>query len=382
MQHSIKMKQTSEHLSAFVSSGNLEQFLSFEPTDMPKWREKNLSPQTVSSIPTTSDMIREIAGYQRTYDKLKKSNNNNFKRQEVQKKLLTQLLCVTQTAEGIGVQNEGKTKQIMQRADTETQYSYGSSQNFSKAETETMNLCRAHYHIIRETQPDTGIDFFAECGGLLETDSLILRTHEILMEDVMKEHQIPGRFSTKQRETEFRGKKKYYPAFEQERFAHKAIETLVDKTNDIFDQIKNKLVSEEEKLKLFFKCTSLFMYCFLTIHPFPDGNGRLARLLASYHLTTISPFDTPIFNVFGVSGEDDFIRALADTSENFLSSKRMITTEDEAVKLAISVLHHKPSDLCAMVIESNWAMWRQLLFALGDDNITPFEWDNQQFFST
>ncbi|XP_053378199.1 uncharacterized protein LOC123528942 [Mercenaria mercenaria] len=422
------------------SSGNLEEFLSFHPTERPVWREATIAGD-INSIPSISEMIKDIVCYVKTYKKLKKTTGKTDRKQ-INKYLLTKFLCNVQKEEDIGVKEEGKTEEIMHILDKEYNIdeaaanrklpdcSAGMSEEKklcvedernespefdtypsleeelgdyhgriscsgdakpSKSELETKNLYKAYKHIVNElNESKTETDMYAvdsnsteaidDCKGVIEVNSLIIYTHRILMQGVMKEDQMPGRFSTNDRKANFKGKEYWYPTFEDEIFANVAVQTLVDKVNDIMDNIKRKDVSEEEKAKLFFKCSSLFLFVFLTLHPFADGNGRLARFLASYNLLTFSPFMTPVYNVFSSSRECDYIQALVDTREGLQIPKK-VTAKDEAINLTISVMRQKPCDLCSMLIESNWTIWRQLLVKLGDTSIKLFEWEvqNQQF---
>ncbi|XP_053391288.1 uncharacterized protein LOC128554084 [Mercenaria mercenaria] len=424
------------------SSGNLEEFLSFEPTERPAWREATITGD-INSIPPISEMIKDIVHYEKTYEKLKKTARKTDRKQII-RSLLTKFLCNVQKEEDIGVKEEGKTEEIMHILDKEfdideaganrklsdssavmseerklcVEDKRNESPEFdtypsleeelgdyhgrlsssgdakpSKTELETKNLYKAYKHITNElNKSKTETDMYAvdknsteaidDCKGVLDLDSLIIHTHRILMQGVMKETQMPGRFSTNDRKANFKGKEYWYPTFEDEIFADVAVQTLVDKVNDIMDNIRYKNVSDEEKYKLYFKCSSLFLFVFLTLHPFADGNGRLARFLASYNLLTFSPFMTPVYNVFSSSRECDYIQSLVDTREGLQISKK-ITAKDEAVKLTISVMRQKPRDLCSMLIESNWTIWRQLLVRLGDRSIKLFEWEvqNQTFLS-
>jgi hypothetical protein len=43
--------------------------------------------------------------------------------------------------------------------------------------------------------------------------------------------------------------------------------------------------------------------------------------------------------------------------------------------MSISAMEQKPSDLCSMLIESNWTVWRQLLVKLGDKTIKLYKWE-------
>ncbi|XP_045165664.2 uncharacterized protein LOC123529401 [Mercenaria mercenaria] len=424
------------------SSGNLEDFLSFHPAERPGWREATIAGD-ISSIPSVSDMIKNIVEYEKTYEKLKKTTGKTDRKQ-ISKYLLTKFLCNVQKEEDIGVKEEGKTEDIMHILDKECNIdeagakrklsdcstdmsqekklcvedekhespefdTYSSLEDElgdchgrisssgdakpSKTVLETKNLYKAYKHIAHElNKSKTETDMYAvdsnsteavdDCKGVIDIDSLIIHTHRILMEGVMKENQMPGRFSTNDRKANFKGQEYWYPKFEEEIFAEEAVQTLIDKVNDIMDDIRYKTVSDEEKYKLYFKCSSLFLFVFLTLHPFADGNGRLARLLASYNLLTFSPFMTLIYNVFSSSRECDYIQALVDTREG-LQIPEKITAKDEARKLTISVMRQKPCDLCSMLIESNWTIWRQLLVGLGDRSVKLFEWEvqNQKFLS-
>ncbi|XP_060590059.1 uncharacterized protein LOC132745226 [Ruditapes philippinarum] len=258
----------------------------------------------------------------------------------------------------------------------------------TKSTKETTNLYLAYKHIKDELKksiddmaeantPNKEIDFFSgkhDSKGFIEVESLIKHTHNILMEDIMHEGTPPGNFSTYPRTAEFNGKTHEYPKFENVAVAEQAIQTLVDKVNEIIESIRQKNISDEERAKMYFKCSSLFLFCFLSLHPFGDGNGRLARLLSSYNLLTFSPFLTPIYNVFSATRKCDYVQALVDARQG-LGEAQHITVKDEAINMSISAMEQKPSDLCSMLIESNWTVWRQLLFKLGDKTIKLYKWE-------
>ena len=56
--------------------------------------------------------------------------------------------------------------------------------------------------------------------------------------------------------------------------------------NDVFDrmlELCNKYENEWQKLTVFERATNLHM-AIINIHPFSDGNGRIARLVMNYEL--------------------------------------------------------------------------------------------------
>ncbi|KAL3856066.1 hypothetical protein ACJMK2_015262 [Sinanodonta woodiana] len=250
----------------------------------------------------------------------------------------------------------------------------------AKEEQETRNLYRGYKHIAKEVHRiQMEEEDISSYLGLMDVDTCILQTHKILMDDIMDDHHTgPGKFSTNERQANFNGVKHVYPQFAADKSAFAAVTMIVDQYNDMIYEIGKILDGDrnkEEQLKLSFKCASLFLFGFLTLHPFGDGNGRLARLLCSYSLLTFSPFLTPIYNVFSSTVEEDYVQALVAAREN-LTISQMINTEDEAKQVADIVLRQKPSDLCALIIESNWSMWRKYLDILGIHKIEPYQWES------
>ncbi|KAK3596358.1 hypothetical protein CHS0354_037077 [Potamilus streckersoni] len=249
----------------------------------------------------------------------------------------------------------------------------------TKEEQETINLYGGYKHIAKEVhQMQMEEEDISNYLGLMDVETCILKTHKILMYSIMDDlHTGPGKFSTKERQASFSGITHVYPHFATEESVYAAVLMLVDKYNEMIyeiSKIPESEENEEEKLQLSFKCASLFLFGFLTLHPFGDGNGRLARLLCSYSLLTFSPFPTPIYNVFNSTVEEDYVQALVVARKD-LKISEMINTEDKAKQVTDTVLSQKPSELCALIIESNWSMWRQYLHTLGIEKIEPYKWE-------
>ena len=434
-----------------------KQFLNFEPTEKPAWR--NRLPENADG-PNISDMIMEIVECRRQFTEMKRNKNlNKESTKDIDFDFLLQFLLNIQLDEGIGLKNEGATKEVVQRleddwpvvkyerllekldthefgwtrqssssssgqeSNTSTDaeggkrkrqfswesYSSQDSNNSSDDERgkrpktgrtkddfdppnypstgnteeilayaheimsqdevlckdldETINLYKGYKCLAAE------IDKISKKErklvlGLIDVDVFILEVHKILMDKVMDDKNTrPGQFSTRERSARFKGELHTYPRFATEELAHITIQTLVDKYADMREEIRkipDRPENEKEKIEKSFKCASLFLFGFLTLHPFGDGNGRLARLLCSYSLFTFSPFLTPIFNVFSPSVNSDYVDALV-ASRQGLKLPEIICTEQEAMEAALTVLRQKPCDLCSLLIQSNHYMWKEYL---------------------
>lgn len=125
------------------------------------------------------------------------------------------------------------------------------------------------------------------CLGFLDVDDCIVETHRLLMQDI---HEKNGEFSTDIRFTSH-----YHPRFLKHERVHEALQFLCD----IVNEIQNEITAIEEgshRLRQKIKLASQFLSSFLEIHPFSDGNGRIATILANYILGDDLPFFTVVSN--------------------------------------------------------------------------------------
>ncbi|XP_052813400.1 uncharacterized protein LOC128240700 [Mya arenaria] len=403
--------------------------------ERPKWRQNNACP-TVSEMLT--DILSYLERFNILKDHAKgirqKLVDLRSKIKTANRDLLLKYLVNVQQEEDIGVKDEGKTLEILKplykticefeipfcdyddlffdnsdtesmemNSDTESmemnieteEYSppilgpfqsleddhtsNAEEEGLKKRVAETENLCKAFGEIaseINETKHQTTKQEFESDIGLFQRE-MLEGLHRLLMDGVMGEHTtLPGHYSTQRRITRHHGEGHEYPQFQTESIAEKTVQYLVDRYNSMRDEIQKANISEEERLKMLFKCASSFLFTFLQLHPFADGNGRLARLLASYSMLSFSRFMTPIYNVFSKSSEKDYIDALVKARQN-LDPYPLITDQNTGFMLVNSLLQQEPSDLFAMLVESNWSMWRQFLIRLGDESVELFEWEKR-----
>ncbi|CAG2231912.1 unnamed protein product [Mytilus edulis] len=238
------------------------------------------------------------------------------------------------------------------------------SQNDQTKATETINLLRGYHHLKNELQkiPKEERPGYV---GLIDVETCIKSCHEILMCNLIDKMKTPaGKFSVLPRTAEFEGKQYFYPSYKTEDVAFEALQAVVDQYNTMISEV-SKIDDEKEKLKNSFKCASVLLFSFLTLHPFSDGNGRLARLLCNHCLKTFCPFPTAVYNNVSPTTRSDYLRALINCREGLNLSPYQIQFPDDSIREALSILEQKPVELCSLIIESNWFTWRYFLRKLG-----------------
>ncbi|VDI27753.1 Hypothetical predicted protein [Mytilus galloprovincialis] len=199
--------------------------------------------------------------------------------------------------------------------------------------------------------------------GELDVETCVQECHRVLMKDLLDETRTqPGRFSVLPRSANFDGNDYLYPTYATEEIAYQAVDTLILEYNKMVRQISH--YNHDLKIERLIKCASVFLFGFLSIHPFSDGNGRLARLLCSHCLAVFCPFQTSIHNSFSHSARSDYVRAIVNDRQPI--SAYQIQYKEDAVKETGLVLEQSPIELCSVVIESNWFTWRQFLHKIGE----------------
>ena len=364
--------------------------LGFEPKEQIPWREDM----------TVSEMLEQITEFQDEY-MTARIQEDGKRRTEIRKELLVKYIMNIMEGEDIGVQDESETRHVIEEFDNEENEGSHSStlegadnvagitaeisescESTSSAPAslemdsfmdnngnsderpidiktqETRNLCKAYNHIkgiVEQQKTDNQNAPKENSIGLLDVETCILETHKILMDGLLEPENgsRPGAFSTNRRIT---GDGFEYPYFPSETLAEAAVQQLVDRHNDTLNKL-SRIQDRKERVKYLFKCTSLFLNGFLLLHPFPDGNGRLARLLCGYMLLrSLFPFTLPIYNVYSSSTRDDYIQALRQ-ARKLDRLPETISDKKEAYRAANIAWEQKPELLCSMLIESNWCVW-------------------------
>ena len=352
---------------------NCQNFLNFVPTDYPSWRKDK-------NIPSVSRMIDDITSYASMWSDMNKESKLV---KTVKKDMYLQFLFGIQQGEDIGVSdmetfeqiafytNDTEEKESRKRArsdedevktskrphlteatvssveknflssDNDTNADSGNDNNQEslpnsleaveyidvdhnqhdhKKNIEARNLLRGYRYLISLVKEFKSSELQSNYLQILEVEACIDKCHKILMEDLIeKDKTAPGVYSILPRTAEFNGVTYHYPSYKTTRIAFCAVDTIVMRYNLMVEEIA-KETKEKEKIELSLKCASVLLFAFLMLHPFSDGNGRLARLLCNHCLMGFCPFPTAIYNMFSKSIRKDYLTAIVNARKNLTVS--------------------------------------------------------------
>jgi fido (protein-threonine AMPylation protein) len=306
-------------------------YIDFEADERPKWCTEG------TRVLTVWEMVEKIVEYQYQWEVQKASANV-----ETIEKVFDK--CLKEFFYRMNIEDEHGCA-TMKYVDTCFNINTAVQQPLSKNQREMLNSIEAYKYLLSEVKEvENGHDELAkeqhevrkEFYGLL-TVFIVKNAHKLILKDIelKKGTTKAGEFSNQERYVDYNEKRYYYRKPDN-------MEDEVWKFLDIYNELISRRVKKEKDAKVrvynMFKTCSWLLFELLDLHPFSDGSGRLCRLLCSYALSSMTPFPTPIYNVWSKSKKCDYYDALVNARE---------------------VQARRPTSLTTMIIENNYFGWQE-----------------------
>lgn len=301
--------------------------LDFFPTESPPWREGPSLPEISTMLSQVDTWHRDMRGWKREQLAFVGST---FHRRKV-----VEFVILSNQMEQEGTQDSDSTEELVLTAMGEENLS---KKTLSEVQRATIQTYQAMNHLFL-----TRVEMSKEAGSqahetLFLTVDLIKSTHRVLMDRLISN---PGEFRTS--EAYPSGCDSFYVASAS---IEARLESLLDTYNSILEEVKDLSCG------VIFKLAAWFLYHFLTLHPFSDGNGRLARILANSILFLHVPF--PVALKPRAASTTTASDAIEQWRRHYINA---IVECREDVQLASK---HRPRALAALVVQSAWDGWRSL----------------------
>ncbi|CAJ0888371.1 126_t:CDS:1 [Entrophospora sp. SA101] len=127
----------------------------------------------------------------------------------------------------------------------------------------------------------------------------------------------------------------------QENYIYLAPDLIKDKMNKVFHQCQEKFRREDLQLEDAIKFGACFLTHFLYIHPFKNGNGRVARLLLSYLLSKFTVVPLSLYT--GAKTRDVYLQCLRE------SRYRDPFTPNALATFILENIHLTSYNICAVM---------------------------------
>ena len=291
--------------------------LNYQPVEKPAWRGNESKSNKDASL-GVSRMLVDIEKFQKHWEGTAREGNEII---NVTENMEACFYYSVNLEEEHGVGTEEETMELLVRPRAQT---------LSQKQQEVVNVCDA-YQYLNELLTD-------KKEKSLLAPAILRAAHSIILKDIdIQQRTKAGEFSNLPRKTEYKGKVYEYNQRYTDLTTEECVQLVIDRYNPLIEHAK-VCQDQKEKVENTFKAAAYLVFEMLDVHPFSDGNGRLCRLLASYVLDSMSPFPTPIYNVWSKSHKGDYVQALVETR---MSDNR------------------HPCALTSMMIECNWFEWRK-----------------------
>jgi hypothetical protein len=296
-------------------------YIEFEADNFPKWR--------TTKVPSVTEIIKRIVEYQNSWKEQKESIKGKTAK-KLHDKCLTEFIYRMNIGEEHGCNTEEDVKSCLNIDPT-------SDEPLSKDVQETVNLINAYKYFLNEVKKVGDGDDAKTLHGLLTPD-MVMEAHKLILKDIKlpANKTKPGEFSNKTRCTEYKGETYVYRS--PVGSMGDEVYRILDQYNILIDDRVKKEENPTDSVYNMFKICGWLLFELLDLHPFSDGNGRLCRLLCSYALSSVTPFPTPIYNVWSESKKEDYVNALVE---------------------ARKYTNRLPLSLTTMIIDCNYHGWQK-----------------------
>lgn len=288
--------------------------LLFQPTEAPSWG---------FHMPT-SNKLTQICAWTQQYSDMS-AVCKDFIYRDYCWAATARFVLSANLSEGTGLSDLESTQAILHAG----AHVSGKAARETKQLGDAMQLLASHYSDMSESQPQHSLE------ALMLTPDIICQAHHVLMHDVIFN---AGEYRTGEAYGGFTsGTFLYQPA--------KLISSLLLTVCDFYNQALTVIANSSDQVPALYRLAAVLFVQFVTVHPFSDGNGRLARLLASHVLRSVTPFPVTPY----ADGTDS-------TRTVYLDAIMAARSTDGKTGSFMNLL--APTDFAALLIQAGWEGWQ------------------------
>ena len=220
--------------------------------------------------------------------------NQQFK-EDFRKEMTIEFVYESNKASSVGTQSYEKVMEILMKIMSLS----GESEDDSKEEKVTLNTEKALKEMKDKSQNQLSIEWIEKLHKTLM--ACISTTDGKLRSDLEHENEVITRRPD--------GTTHYYPN-------HKLVKPMLDGVIQQHNiHMAHVPATIQNRVPYLIKSAAWILTRFVTIHPFPDGNGRMCRILANHVLSRVIPFPVHVYKT-GEVDRHHYINAIIECQDN------------------------------------------------------------------